>query len=268
MMWTDTHAHLDEALTAGDVEDVISRASACGVLQIVAVGGSPEANENAMVLSARYPDRVAAAIGYDRALADRSPPLGPLRAALAEGRAVAVGETGLDYHRETASRDAQRTLFEIMLELAAEFRRPVIVHTREAERDTREMLEAFVRGADPALQGPGVVHCFTGDWPFARALLDLGFYLGISGIVTFHNAEVMRDVVRRAPADRLLMETDCPYLTPVPHRGRRNEPAFLPFIGVFVAHLRNCSPENWARQTTDNAHRLFGVSTFAMRQSP
>lgn len=265
-MWTDTHAHLDDFIRAGEVDAVLERARDADVTRVLAVGGAPESNEQALALAARYPANVAAAVGYDRESATRRPALASLCSALADGRAIAVGEIGLDYHRGLDTMAAQKTLLETMLDLAAEFRAPIILHTRQAERDTREMLAAHVRDARVMTDRPGVAHCFTGEWPWARDLLNLGFYLGISGIVTFRNAETLRDIVRRAPADRLLMETDSPYLAPVPFRGRRNEPALLTHTALYVAQCRGCSPEEWARQTTANAGKLFGWPRLKLEQ--
>jgi len=259
-MWTDTHAHLEGFITCGEIETILARAVAARVNRIVAIGGHPEANAAALDLAARYPGRIVAAIGYDRYLAADPPSPEVLQVELARSRAVAVGEIGLDYYHEIHTAPDQRRLFRAMLDLAAAHRLPVVLHTRAAERDTLKALKAHAQDARVRLDRIGVAHCFTGDWTFARALLDLGFYLGISGIVTFRNAEILRDVVRRAPADRLLLETDCPYLAPVPMRGKRNEPAFLTHTGICVAELRGCAPEEWACITSENAARLFGLA--------
>lgn len=259
-MWTDTHAHLDVFAAENDLDGALERATTAGVSRIVAIGGDPEANVRAAAIAAERPDRVWAAVAFDRALAAQPPPLEKLRALALRPEVVAIGETGLDYYHEQETAAAQRALFGAMLELAAESRKPAIVHSRAADADTLALLAAYVRDRRVSAERAGVVHCFTGDWPFARALLDLGFFLGISGIVTFRNAESLRDVVRRAPEDRLLVETDAPYLAPTPMRGRRNEPAFVRFTGEFVASLRGCEAERFAHSTTGNAYRLFGGS--------
>ena len=260
-MWTDTHAHLDDFIAENDFEGMLDRAAAAGVTRVIAVGGHPEANARGLAAARAHPARVAAAVAFDRALAAAPPPIEPLRRQLSRAEVVAVGETGLDYHYGSDTAAAQRALFAAMLEAAASVRRPVIVHSRAAEADTLAMLGAHVRDPRVSADRAGVVHCFTGDWRFARALLDLGFHLGVSGIVTFRNADSIRDAIRRAPEDRLLLETDCPYLAPVPVRGRRNEPAFLRHTGEFVAALRGCGAAELAHSTGRNAGRLFGGDT-------
>ncbi len=263
-MWTDTHAHLDAFVESQALDAALERAAAAGVARIVAIGGDPASNARALALAAAHRGRIWAAIGHDRALALSPPPLHDLRAQLAAGAGVAaVGEVGLDYYHDASNAAAQRALFEAMLEEAAAHSLPVVVHSRAAEADTCAMLAAHARDSRVATGRVGVLHCFTGGWKFARALLDLGLYLGVSGIVTFRNAEEIRDVVRRAPADRLLLETDCPYLAPAPMRGRPNEPAFLAHTGKFVAELRGTTSEELAAMTSRNAERLFGLPTSA-----
>lgn len=259
-MWTDTHAHLDVFAAENDLDGALERARAAGVMRIVAIGGDPEANARAAAIAAERPERVWAAVAFDRSLATRPPPLDELRALALRPEVVAIGETGLDYYHERDTAMAQRALLGAMLEIAAASRKPVVVHSRAADSDTLELLSAYMRDRRVSAERAGVVHCFTGDWPFARALLDLGFFLGISGIVTFRNAESLRDVVRRAPEERLLLETDAPYLAPTPMRGRRNEPAFVRFTGGFVASLRGCEAERFAHSASGNAYRLFGGS--------
>ena len=167
---------------------------------------------------------------------------------------VALGEMGLDYfHTEPhddATRAAQRDAFDAQLALAAANELPVVVHTRQAEADTLAALRNQPRVT-------GVLHCFTESWSMAEAALDLGYFISISGIVTFRNGDNVRDVARRVPADRLLVETDCPWLAPVPHRGKRNEPAFVADTAQYVAALRQVHPSDLAEQTTDNFRRLF-----------
>ncbi len=257
-MWTDTHAHLDDFIAVNDLTGLLERAAAAGVTRVLAVGGDPDANDRAIAAARAHPDRVAAAVGFDRALAGAPPPSAALRSLLSHPEVVAVGEIGLDYHYSADTGSAQRALLAAMLEEAAAAGKPVIVHSRAAEADTLAQLGAHARDPRVPAGRVGVVHCFTGEWPFARALLDLGFHLGISGIVTFRSAESIRDAIRRAPDDRLLLETDCPHLAPVPVRGRRNEPAFLHFTGEFAAALRGCDAAEFAHITRRNAGLLFG----------
>lgn len=256
-MFTDTHAHFDDvpAATAASVQ----RALDAGVARIVAVGGSAELNAAAISAARAFPAHIRLALGFDRDQAgreteDRLPADVPL---------AAIGEIGLDYHYHPETRSAQCDLFAAMLRRAAERNLPAIVHTREADDDTLRMLAEAgspPRRADGRL---GVVHCFTGGEAFARALLDAGLYLSFSGIVTFRNADALRQVARAVPAERLLIETDSPFLAPVPKRGQRNEPAFVTHVAECLASLRGISVAELADLTTRNAECLFGPWTKA-----
>jgi TatD DNase family protein len=187
---------------------------------------------------------------FDDAAAER------LRKLLAGSpRVVAWGEIGLDYHYDHSPRDVQREVFRRQLRLAREVALPVIIHSREADEDTVEILAREWAGAARG----GVMHCFGGGLWMAERALELGFYISFAGNVTFKKAEPLREVARIVPPDRLLVETDCPYLAPVPHRGRRNEPAFVADTARFLAELRGTTPEELGRATSDNFSRLFGV---------
>jgi TatD DNase family protein len=163
---------------------------------------------------------------------------------------LAVGEIGLDYHYDFSPRDVQRAVFEQQLALAAESAKPIVIHTREAWDDTLAILRAHWRGA-------GIMHCFTGDEAQARQALDLGFHLSFGGVLTFPKADAVRQAARVTPLDRILIETDCPYLAPVPHRGKRNEPAFVVETARRLAEVRGESPEAIAEATTRNFERLM-----------
>lgn len=254
----DSHAHFDSFATPEERGAVCDRAAATGVGRILAIGGSAAGNAAALDAAAQRPAQVRAAVGWDRSEAAREPEAGAVGAMLSDPRVAAVGETGLDYHYDRDTAAAQRTLFEAMLSLAHEARLPVVVHTREADDDTHAMLAAHAVSwaGDPARLG--VIHCFTGSWPFARRLLDLGYHISISGIVTFAKSADLREVAARVPADRLLVETDSPYLAPVPHRGRPNEPALLPFTVRAVAAARGATEAAVAASTTAAATALFG----------
>lgn len=264
-MWMDSHAHVDGFVAPGALASMLRRAAAAGVEHLVAVGGSDAMNEAARLAARLHPACVSAALGFDRDQAAVPPPVGPLRDLLRDPAVVAVGECGLDYHyhRDTAS--AQQILFERMLELAREVRKPVIVHAREAEDDMVRLLRAHGASwrGDPGRLG--VIHCFTGSPAFARDVLDLGFHIGISGIVTFPRAEEVRAVARLVPEDRLLIETDTPYLAPVPFRGQPNEPAHVKVVGEALAALRGVPPERLACTTSANARRLFDIPAGASR---
>lgn len=259
-MFFDTHVHFDDFVQDGSLGAVLERAADSGVGKMIAVGGSPEANELAQKLSVEFPRRIAAAAGYDRHLAGSGCDLRALRELVFLKTTVAVGETGLDYFYEPEKAKEQQALFIQCLEAAAEFRKPVIVHTRDADDDTLAILADFSNHwkGDPARIG--VIHCFTRDRKTAAALLDLGFYLSFSGIVTFANADPLRGVAAFVPPDRLLIETDAPYLAPVPHRGKRCEPAFVAETAKRLAELRGDTVQSLRLVTSRNAAHLFGFN--------
>jgi len=260
----DTHAHLDglgeenpaEALAALD------RAAAAGVSTVIAVGGNPTANRVALEMAARRPTQVWAAIGYDRTTAEQPlSSLPDLESLLASPAIVAIGEIGLDFHHHAPSTaPLQIERLETMLALARRCRLPVIVHVREAEEIIAPRLEhhASLWPEDP--DRIGVIHCFTGSPAFAERMAALGFSISFSGILTFLRADNVRAAARVVPPHRLLVETDTPYLAPVPLRGRRNEPAYLPPIVHELARVRARPFEEIAHLTTTNARRLFGLN--------
>ncbi|SVA15504.1 uncharacterized protein METZ01_LOCUS68358 [marine metagenome] len=178
-----------------------------------------------------------------------------LREAAADPVVVAVGETGLDYYRSEGDLEWQLDRFRKHIAVSREVGKPLIVHTRQANQDTISIMRE--EGASDA---GGVMHCFSEDWPTAKAALDMGFYVSISGIVTFKNADTVREVARNVPSDRLLVETDAPYLAPVPERGHRNEPAFVAHTARYLAELRGVNFDTLAQQTTDNFFRLFPLA--------
>ena len=256
----DSHAHF---LRNDDPAAILRRAVDAGVTRVLAVGGSPELNEGALRAYAAAPEQVGFALGLDRdqathpeALAQFS--LQPSSFILQPSTfslPSAVGEAGLDFHHAPQTRPAQLTLFAEMITLARGHSLPLIIHTRDADADTLAVLdEGF--GQSPMR---GVVHCFTGGIPFARACLDRGLRISLSGIVTFRNAETLREVAAYIPLDCLLIETDSPFLTPVPLRGRPNEPAFLPRVAECVAKCRKIPPAQLAEATRANAENLFGA---------
>jgi TatD DNase family protein len=258
-MFFDTHVHFDDFVKDGSLESVLERADSSNVWKMVAVGGSPEANDIAQRMAEAFPKRIFAAAGYDRHLAGEPVDIPALRELAAKDSTVAIGETGLDYFYEPEKAKEQRRLFFQCLETAIHSRKPVIVHTRDADSDTLGMLSDFSNHwkGDPARVG--VIHCFTRDQKLAKALLDLGFHISFSGIVTFANADPLREVVKFVPDDRLLIETDSPYLAPVPHRGKRCEPAFVADTAKRLAELRGSAVESLAQTTFNNAIRLFGL---------
>lgn len=249
-MFFDTHAHFDCFADAAEVRTVVERAAAAGVTRILAVGGSDALNRAALTAAETFPGRVFAAVGYDRDQADASPSVSELDRLLDRPGVVAVGEMGLDYYYQPDNAPAQCALFEAQLDLARQRGLPVLIHSREADADTIRLLSA---GPAPK----GVLHCFTGTAEFAARLLELGLWISFSGILTFRNADPLRAVAQTVPADRLLIETDTPFLAPVPHRGKRNEPAWVVHVAETLAKIRNDTVERIAHSTTANAERLF-----------
>jgi TatD DNase family protein len=248
----DSHTHLDDPKYEADREQVIERALAAGVECMVAVGtgNGPPDLEAGVRLAERYPFMYAT-IGvhpHDASKATQET-FARLRELSAHPKVIAIGEIGLDYHYDLSPRPVQREVFARQLEIAAESGKPVVIHTREAWEDTM----AQFGGGGPVR---GILHCFTGDVAQARQALDLGFHLAFGGVVTFPKADEVREAARITPDDRLLIETDCPYLAPAPHRGKRNEPAFVAEVTRRLAQERGATPEEIAAITTANFERL------------
>ena len=252
----DSHAHLDFDDYAADLEGVVARARAAGLEQIVCVGlwRAPGSFGNALALAARDPAFFAATVGiHPHECARVAEEDWARHDALArDPRVVAVGETGLDFHYDHSPRDAQEASFRRSLATARAAGKPVVVHVREADGVCARVLRE--EGVPPA---GGVIHCFTGDAAAARAYLDLGLYISVAGVVTFKTAEPIREAVRIVPCDRLLVETDCPFLAPIPHRGKRNEPAWVVETARNVAQQWGATLDEVAAATTANARRLF-----------
>ena len=260
-MLIDAHAHLDFADYGSDLPAVIQRARDAGLVHVVLVGqwgeGSGMASARAALELARTdPGFFSATAGihpHDAARATAGD-LAELEAICADSSVVAVGECGLDYHYDRSPREVQRERFAEQIRLAKRLLKPLVVHTREADEDTAALLEQEL--------GPqgGVVHCFTGDWKAAQRYLGLGLHISLSGVLTFKAADALRDVARRIPLERLLVETDCPFLAPVPHRGKRNEPAYVAFTATRLAELRGESLGDIERVTTANARRALHLN--------
>jgi TatD DNase family protein len=251
----DTHAHLDFPEFADSIPSVIERALQAGVSQIVTIGIDMETSRKAARL-AEDNERIYAAAGiHPHDAFDVTPEdLRELEQIASARKVVALGEIGLDYFRDMQPRGVQRECFRRQLETAVKMAKPVIFHIRNAWEDFFQLIGEFA----PALR-PSVMHCFSGDWATARRCLDLGFYLSIPGVVTFPKAESLQEVARRAPLERLLVETDCPYLAPVPYRGKTNEPAFVRHTARKVAECRQEPLEKVATHTTQNARTVFGI---------
>jgi TatD DNase family protein len=258
-MFFDTHIHFDDFVEDGSFDDVLKQAELSNVWKMLSVGGSPEANELSLKLARDFSGRIFGSVGYDRGLSGGELDFGLLKQQAALSETVAIGETGLDYFYEPEKAAEQKKLFFQCLEIAAEVRKPVIVHTRDADDDTLGMLTDFSNVWKGDASRVGVLHCFTRDEKLAKALLDLGLMISFSGIVTFRNADPLREVAKMIPLDRMLIETDSPYLAPVPHRGKRCEPAFVADTAALLADIHGVDVSVIAEQTASNAVGLFGV---------
>ncbi|MBI2988520.1 MAG: TatD family hydrolase [Deltaproteobacteria bacterium] len=252
----DSHAHIQGAEFSHDLDEVIRRAKEAGVENIIVVGGAGDlsTNDTALELAQSYPGLYATVGMHPHDAKEVSEEaLQKLEALAKSPKVVAVGETGLDFYYNHSPRHVQIELFCRFIQMARQTRLPLVVHNREAQREVVEFLRREGKGD---LQG--VVHCFTGDYEAAREILELGFYLSFTGIITFKNADSLRDVVRKLPLHRILIETDSPYLTPVPHRGKRNEPAFVRFVAEALSEIKGLSLDEVAEATSRNAKALFG----------
>jgi TatD DNase family protein len=258
----DSHAHLDFEDYANDLEGVVARARAAGLERVVCVGlwRGPGSFGNALDLAARDPGFFSATVGIHPHECARVPEEDWARhdALARDPRVVAVGETGLDFHYDHSPRPAQEAAFRRSLAAARAAGKPVVVHVREADAACARVLRE-----EGVPERGGVIHCFTGDAAAARAYLDLGLFISVAGVVTFKTAEALREAVRIVPPDRLLVETDSPFLAPIPHRGKRNEPAWVVETARKVAEIRGTSLDEVARATTDNARRLFRLPSSA-----
>jgi TatD DNase family protein len=255
-MLIDSHCHIDDVRYDQDRETIIARARDAGVGSFVTIGCDLETSRAAVTLAQQHPF-ISATVGvhphevkcieanwYDE-----------LRSLARATRVVAYGEIGLDYHYDHSPRDVQRRRFREQVQLARELKLPIVIHTREAQEDTI----AILKGEKAAELG-GVFHCFSGDAWLAKDALDLGFYLSFSGVITFQNATMLREIVKIVPLDHILVETDSPYLTPAPHRGKRNEPAYVRQVAEKIAEIHGIDIEKIEEATTQNAKRLFRIS--------
>lgn len=253
----DTHAHLDFPKLFDQLDDVIDRATDAGVRRMVAIGASRglESNHNALAIARRF-EHIQCTAGIHpheahicddqvfRTIADEFAALDDV---------VAIGETGLDYYYDKAPKDTQKAVFRRFCQLANEVDKPIIIHSREADDDTIEIL------SDEGCS-KGIIHCFTGSRRMAHQAVELGFYISFSGIATFKSAQNLRDIAAELPADRILVETDAPYLAPAPHRGRTNEPANVQHTAAALADARGDDLDAFRRQTYENGCRLYGLT--------
>lgn len=254
-MLIDTHCHLDFDWFDADRDAVVQRAADAGVTQIVVPGLDLDNGRSILTLTEKY-DGVFAAVGIhpNSSVAWQDGWIDVLRDLAQHPKVVAIGEIGLDYYWDKSPKDVQQRALRLQLALAAELNLPVILHNREASADVIQLL------ADSPLVGrenPGVLHSFAADWDTAVAALNLGYYLGFTGPVTYKKADDLREIAKKVPDDRILIETDAPFLTPQPYRGKRNEPAYVAYVAERLAEERGVDTAVFAQQTTANAKRLF-----------
>jgi len=251
----DSHCHLDRldlAKLDGDLDAVLVAARRNDVTHMLCVCIDMDNFPAVLGLAQRYP-QVFASVGVHPNEKDtRDPEVQELVALAQAAKVVAIGETGLDYFHGEGDLEWQRQRFRRHIRAARECGKPLIIHTRDAREDTISIMRE-----EGAAEAGGVMHCFTEDWAMAEQAMELGFYISFSGIVTFRNAEPLREVARQVPLQRMLVETDAPYLTPVPYRGKSNQPAYVRYVAEHIAEIRGESLEDIARATTDNFFKLF-----------
>lgn len=253
----DTHAHLHFPDFAEDLDAVLERARSAGVRGTVTIGTDRETNRATVELAKRLPD-VWATVGihpHDAAEATEADFEEMERLASEEAKVVGFGEMGLDFFRNLSPQDVQRQVFRRQIDIARRAGKPLVIHCRDAHAETLAILDEE-RAGEPG----GVMHCFSGDVEIARRCLDLGLYISLAGPVTYKNARALPDVARFVPEDRLVVETDCPYLPPTPHRGQRNEPAFVALTAALIAELRRADAERLCEALTANSAKLFGIT--------
>ncbi|ADU28331.1 TatD family hydrolase [Evansella cellulosilytica] len=254
-MLFDTHVHLNADQYEEDVNEVIERALANEVTNMVVVGFDEKTIPKAIQLAETY-DFIYAAVGWHPvdAIDFEERHLQWLKELSSHEKVVAIGETGLDYHWDKSPKSVQKEVFRKQIQLAKEVKLPLIIHDREAHQDIVNILKE-----EDAQEVGGIMHCFGGDLHIAKQCLDLRFHISFGGPVTFKNAQLPKDVAKEIPMDRILVETDAPYLAPHPYRGKRNEPAYVKLIAEKIAELKEINVVDFAKMTTENAKKLFGI---------
>ncbi|QGM81502.1 TatD family hydrolase [Otariodibacter oris] len=254
----DSHCHLDSLdyeTRHKNVDEVIENAKARGVQRFISICTTLGSFENMKKLTAHRPEVSLSCGVHPLNVEDEPFDYARLLESAKDPRVVAIGETGLDYHYTPETKELQQSIFQQQIHIANEVNKPLVIHTRSAREDTMQLLIE-----NNAEKCGGVLHCFTEDWNMAKRALDIGFYISISGIITFKNAEDLREVVKKVPLDRLLVETDSPYLAPIPYRGKPNQPAYVREVCEYLATLKGVSVEEMAQTTTQNVQRLFKLT--------
>jgi TatD DNase family protein len=255
-MLFDTHAHLNAIQYEEDIVEVIQRAKSENVTHIVVVGFDKGTIKRAMELTEQY-DMIYAAVGWHPvdAIDMTDEDLKWIKELASHPKVVAIGEMGLDYYWDKSPKEVQKDVFRKQIQLAKEVKLPIIIHNRDATEDVVKILEE-----ENASEVGGIMHCFTGSLEVAKQCMDMNFYISFGGPVTFKNAKKPKEVATEIPMDRLLIETDCPYLTPHPFRGKRNEPSYVKYVAEQIAELKGLSVEEVAKKSSDNAMGLFGIT--------
>lgn len=253
----DTHAHYDDDAFAKDREELLSGLQAGGIETVVNISASIQGTKNTLELIEKYPFFYGAVGVHPSETEELSETvIAWLKEMAGKPKVVAIGEIGLDYHWEEPEKEIQKHWFIRQLQLAKAVKLPVVIHSRDAARDTLDIMKA-----ERAEEIGGVIHCFSYGVEMAREYLNMGFYLGIGGVVTFTNAKKLKEVVTYMPMDRLVLETDCPYLAPVPERGKRNSSLNLPYVADAISKLKGISPEEVISVTSENAKKLYRISS-------
>jgi len=254
-MLIDTHAHLSLPQFDKDRTEVIKRARDAGIKHIITVGTDSDDCRKAVSLAQEH-DFISAAVGIHPhdVKTINAETYSLLRELAADNNVVAIGEIGLDFYRNLSLRETQLHHFREQMRIAREISRPVVIHDREAHQEVLKILQQ-----EKAKTIGGVIHCFSGDWEMAKACLDMGFYISIPGTITYKKSEEYHKLVRDLPLDRMLMETDCPFLAPHPFRGKRNEPAYVKYVAEAIARIKGIGIEEVAKITTQNAQNLFNL---------
>lgn len=248
----DSHSHYDDDAFDSDRLSLLESLSSNGVVGVINAGCSVKSSEDAAALAQKFPFIYSAAgIHPQEAQSVDISDINRIREIAKQNKVIAIGEIGLDYHYEGYNKDKQINLFELQLQLAKELKLPVIIHDRDAHADTMELLKKY--------KPNGVIHCYSGSVEMANELIKLGFYLGFTGVVTFKNAKRVADVIRAIPINRILAETDCPYMAPEPFRGKRCDSSMVKYIIERIAQIRDIDPEQMAEQIIKNTKECFGI---------